>query len=106
MHGDMVSFIALYLVLWIALAGVMGIALIIYVFRMNPDNPAADTPGLGIPGDMIADFEAFFHFSFVIGNPKALDAIIRTTVRKGFAAPTSPGSGYAFAAPAAPGRPD
>jgi hypothetical protein len=28
---------------------------------MDLDNPAADMPGLGIPGDVIADFEAFSH---------------------------------------------
>ena len=26
---------------------------------MDLDNPAADVPGLGIPGDVIADFEGF-----------------------------------------------
>jgi hypothetical protein len=28
---------------------------------MDLDNPAADVPGLGIPGDVIADFEGFSH---------------------------------------------
>jgi hypothetical protein len=28
---------------------------------MDLDNPAADMPGLGIPGDVIADFESFSH---------------------------------------------
>jgi hypothetical protein len=28
---------------------------------MNLDNPAADMSGLGILGDVIADFEAFSH---------------------------------------------
>jgi hypothetical protein len=29
--------------------------------EMDPDNPAADMSGLGIPGNVIADFEAFPH---------------------------------------------
>jgi hypothetical protein len=28
---------------------------------MDLDNPAADMPGLGIPGDVVADFESLFH---------------------------------------------
>jgi hypothetical protein len=28
---------------------------------MNLDNPAADVSGLGIPGNVIADFESFSH---------------------------------------------
>jgi hypothetical protein len=29
---------------------------------MDLDNPAAHIPGLGIPGDVIADFETCAHF--------------------------------------------
>jgi hypothetical protein len=29
--------------------------------EMDVDNPAADMSGLGIPGNVIADFEAFPH---------------------------------------------
>jgi hypothetical protein len=46
MHGDMVRFIALDLVLWLVLAGVMGVPLVIHVLRMDLDNPAADLSGL------------------------------------------------------------
>jgi hypothetical protein len=28
---------------------------------MDPNDPAADTAGLGIPGHVIADFETFLH---------------------------------------------
>ena len=62
MHSDMFGSITLDLVLRIVCAGVMGIPLVVHVFRMNPDNPAADPSGLEIAGDMISDFESFFRF--------------------------------------------
>ena len=61
MHGDMVRFIAFDLVLWLVLAGMVRVPLVIHVRRMDLDNPAADVSGLGIPGDVIADFEVFSH---------------------------------------------
>ena len=30
---------------------------------MDIDNPAADMPGLGIPGDVVADFESLSHLN-------------------------------------------
>jgi hypothetical protein len=62
MHGDVVGLIAFDFVLWIVWAGMMGIPLVIYVFRMNSDNSTGDASGLGIPGDMISNFETLFRF--------------------------------------------
>ena len=59
-------------VLWVIFAGMMCIPLVIHVFCMDPDDPAAHTSGLGIPGNMIADFEVFFHLIHVmtdVGSP-------------------------------------
>jgi hypothetical protein len=33
--------------------------------RMDLDNPAANTPSLGIPSDVISDLETFAHFILV-----------------------------------------
>jgi hypothetical protein len=35
---------------------------------MDLDNPAADMSGLGIPGDVIADFEVFTHLILLTRN--------------------------------------
>lgn len=61
MHGDMIRFIALDFILRIVATGVMRVSLVIHILRMDLDNPAADQPGLGIPGNMIAGFESFCH---------------------------------------------
>src|SRR5262249_60189204 len=59
--GDMVCLIALDFVLRLGLRGVMRVPLIVHVLGMDLDDPAADMPGLGIPGDVIADSESFAH---------------------------------------------
>jgi hypothetical protein len=62
MHGDVVGLIAFDFVLWIVWASMAGIPLVICVLRMDPDNPTADTSGIGIPCVMIPDFEPVFQF--------------------------------------------
>jgi hypothetical protein len=61
MHGDVVRFIAFDLILRFIRAGVVRVSLVVDVVCMDLDNPAADMSRLGIPGNMIADFEAFRH---------------------------------------------
>lgn len=57
MDCNVVSLVALDLILRIILAGAVSMPLVVEIFRMHLDDPAADVPGLRIPGDVIADFE-------------------------------------------------
>ena len=68
MHGDMVRFIAFNFTLRLVLTGVMRVPLVIHVSLMDFDNPAADMSGLGIPGNVIADFEAVCHLILFNGR--------------------------------------
>jgi hypothetical protein len=61
MHGNVVRLIAFDFVLRLVLGGMMRVALVIDILRMDLDDPAADVSRLGIPGHAIADFEAFPH---------------------------------------------
>jgi hypothetical protein len=70
MQGDVNGLVAFDFVLRLVLGGVMRVALVIRVLRMDLDNPAADMPGLGIPGDVIADFETLSH----VVPPTRIDA--------------------------------
>lgn len=63
-QSDVVSLIALDLVLGITTVRVMDIALIIHVFYVHLHDPAADATGFRIPADMVADFERFFAHLF------------------------------------------
>jgi hypothetical protein len=57
----MIGLVAFNLILRIVGTRVMRIAFVICVACMNLDDAAADMTGLGIPGDVIADFEALAH---------------------------------------------
>ena len=59
-QGDVVTLVALDLVLGNTPARVMDITFIRYVFYVHLHYPAADVAGFGIPADMIADFEWLF----------------------------------------------
>jgi hypothetical protein len=61
MEGDMVGFIALDFILRLILARVVGIAFVVDVFGVHPHHSAADAASLGIPADMIANFEFSCH---------------------------------------------
>lgn len=69
MHCDMVSLVALDLILRIFLAGVVRVSLVVEIFCMHLGDLATDVPGLRVPGDMIADFEASWHD----GSPPVFD---------------------------------
>jgi hypothetical protein len=57
----MIGLVAFDFILRLVLVGMTGVALVIRILGMDLDDPAADVPGLGIPGDAIASFETFFH---------------------------------------------
>jgi hypothetical protein len=83
MHGDMVRFIALDFILRLIGIGAMRVSFVVDVSCMHLDNRATDASGLGIPGDVVADFEAFRHFML-------LDVLIYTTTLSRFAARVMP----------------
>ena len=64
----MVGLGALYLILRNVRARMMGIALVVNVMGVHPDDRAADVPGLGIPAYAITDLEGFGHDGS--GQPK------------------------------------
>jgi len=57
----MVGFIALDFILRLILARVVGIAFVVDVFGVHPHHSAGDATRLGIPADMIANFEFSCH---------------------------------------------
>jgi hypothetical protein len=59
----MIRLVAFDFILRLIFSGMMSVALIIRVLRMDLYNPAADVPSLGIPSDVIALFESFFHLN-------------------------------------------
>jgi hypothetical protein len=61
-HRDVIGLVALDLILWLVWARMVRIALIVGVSRVDLDDPATDVPCLGIPGDMVANFETIAHF--------------------------------------------
>jgi hypothetical protein len=83
MHGDMVRFIALDFILRLIGIGAMRVSFVVDVSCMHLDNPAADASGLGIPGDVVADFEAFRHYIL-------FDVLNYTTTLSRFAARVMP----------------
>lgn len=57
MHRGVVGPVALNLVLRRVGRRVMGMALVVHIARMDPDDPAADPSGFRIPRDVIADLK-------------------------------------------------
>src|SRR5262249_47836061 len=60
-RGDVIGLVALDLVLWLLLRGVMHVPLIEEVLRMDGDDRARHAASLGVPGDVIADSESPAH---------------------------------------------
>ena len=83
MHRDMVCLIAFDFILRLIRVGVMCVSFVVDVLCMDLNNPAADTSGLGIPGDVVADFETFLQCP-------PLDASPHTTTLSRFAARVIP----------------
>ena len=61
MSCDMIGFIAFDFVLRIVLRSVMDVALIVEVSGVDGDDRPRYSTGLGIPTDMIANFESLSH---------------------------------------------
>lgn len=57
MCGDVVGFVAFYLVLRVVFVGVVGVAFVVEIFGVNLDDLAAYLAGFGIPANVVADFE-------------------------------------------------
>jgi hypothetical protein len=68
-HGDVVGFVALDLVLRIIFRAVMYIALEVYVARMFPDDNAFNVTGFGVPSDMVPDRELLYHPASLMSRP-------------------------------------
>jgi hypothetical protein len=80
MHGDMVGFIALDFILRLLGIGVAGVSFVVDIPCMHSDNRTADATGLGIPADVVADFEAFRHF-VLVGLPPYTTTLSRFAAR-------------------------
>ena len=61
-HGDVVCFVALDLVLRVVGGGVMGVALVVRVSGVDFDDVAGDVACFGVPGYVVADFEFLCHW--------------------------------------------
>jgi len=60
-HGDVVGRVALNLVLRLIFVGMVHIAFVVRIARVDPDYPARHMASLGIPANMIPDLEVFAH---------------------------------------------
>ncbi len=61
MYGNMVSFVALDLVLGIVGICVVHVSLVVKIPFVHFDDRSRDVPSFGIPGDVIADIELSGH---------------------------------------------
>ena len=62
----MIGFVAFDLILRRVGARVVSVALIVEVMRVDPNDRAADAPGLRVPTDSISDFVTFRHWVFLV----------------------------------------
>jgi len=69
MHGDVVGRVALDLVLRLIFAGMVHMAFVLHIARVDLDDAAGHMASLGIPANMVADFEAFAHAIRLHSNP-------------------------------------
>jgi hypothetical protein len=60
-HGDVISFVALDLILWIAFSAVMHITFVLHVVRVFLDDNAFNVSGFGVPSDMVSNSELLNH---------------------------------------------
>ena len=75
-RGDVFRLVAPDLVLRFVLTGVVRVSLVIEIFRVNLDDPAAHVTRLRIPADVIADPESFAHD----GAPARADCSSRAAI--------------------------
>jgi hypothetical protein len=62
----MIGFVAFDLILRRVGARVVSVALIVEVMRVDPNDRAADAPGLRVPTDSISNFVPFSHWVFLV----------------------------------------
>jgi hypothetical protein len=60
-HGNVIGLVTLDFELWFIFTGMVQIAFVLRVARVDFDYPARDIARLGIPANAIADFEVFAH---------------------------------------------
>jgi hypothetical protein len=60
-HGDVISFVALDLILWITFSGVMHVTFVLHVVRVYLYNNAFNVSGFGVPSDMVSNTEFLHH---------------------------------------------
>jgi len=61
MHGNVISLVALDLELRVIFTGMMRIAFVLRIARVNLHDPAGNIASLGISENVIADFKFFAH---------------------------------------------
>jgi hypothetical protein len=76
MHRDVVGFVALDLVLRLIFAGMVHIAFVFGIARVDLDYSAGYIASFGVPANMIADFEVFSHLTRI-----SLEAALRSYSR-------------------------
>jgi hypothetical protein len=59
--GDVISFVALDLILRITFSGVMHVTFVLHVVRVFLDDDAFNVSGFGIPSDMVSNSESLRH---------------------------------------------
>ena len=79
MHCDRIRLVAFDFILRLIFSGMMSVALVIRVLRMDLDNPAADVPGLRIPSGVIALFETFSHL--ILANAQRCKPVQHSTLQ-------------------------
>ena len=60
-HGDVISFVALDLILRITFSGVMHVTFVLHVVRVYLDDIAFNVSGFGVPSDMVSNRELLYH---------------------------------------------
>jgi hypothetical protein len=60
-HGDVISFVALDLILRITFSGVMHVTFVLHVLRVFIDDNAFNISGFGVPSDMVSNSELLHH---------------------------------------------
>ena len=60
-HGDVISFIALDLILRITFSAVMHVTFVLHVVRVFLDDNAFNISGFGVPSDMVSNSELLHH---------------------------------------------
>jgi hypothetical protein len=63
MHGNVIGLVTLDFELWFIFAGMVYVALVLRIARVDLDYPAGHKASLGIPANVIAEFKVRAHVS-------------------------------------------